>query len=551
MRITLDSGEEYEVPNENARAAMQALDRRGLKFDATEALGDMTVGEPEVIKTPQHGASGGWEEPANDVRPWYQKLKEGAQSVGETAHDAYLGATHGATMGLADDAAGVVSPATAETWRTNEDAARQRSPTAFAAGDMATSMLMPVGRIVKGAGALAGAGNAAVNAGGQAFGRAFGDSDPEAPIKERALHALEQGEIGAATGGAVSGVMSGLGAGAKAVGNYLDDKSVQARSAAVGATGADLRKLAERRGLDYATGEVGRMPEELGVTNKLWPISTAGYEKRLGARAGQANNQIDRSIADAEKQNVGAIAKQQSRKNILNELATKETAARAGVAGDRESRAAALGSVREGIAQQRLNTPTQLRAQKSALDRLTYPDAVKGSPESTMGEAHAAGGHAIRNELRGVMSYARDDTNQAFTRGNEDYSRAALLHELAQKKAATQYAGGGMAGNIGAGAVGAAVGFGVGGPGGIIPGASLGMARPAYAAAQQFGPDLGANLARLGSNASESAGRLATATGSPESATGLARLGMMWSDLSSGDAAQAYEEERKQRREGR
>src|ERR1700755_1402801 len=70
-----------------------------------------------------------------------------------TAYDAIGGALHGASSGLGDDALDILGMDGADT-RKLWDVSRERSPTAFAVGDMAGSVLSPIGKAVRGIKAL-------------------------------------------------------------------------------------------------------------------------------------------------------------------------------------------------------------------------------------------------------------------------------------------------------------------------------------------------------------------------------------------------------------
>lgn len=500
FRITLDNGEEYEVPEENAHEAMKALDRRGLKFDATEALGEMTVGEPEVIKSSPKtgsGASGSWDAPDPLVqfgRDAQEYLRPGAK----TAYDAVGGALHGASGGLGDEVLGLLSPELGQQAKQQMAASQQRSPTAFAVGDVAGSVAMPQARVMKGAGMVPAIANQAATGGMQGAMRGYGDSEGDAG--DRALAAFAEGGQGAALGGGIAGAVGGLGKAAGALAPQLGAAADKARTAAFGASGADLRKLADSRGLEFAEGNIARQGEALGVSNKLMPVSTSEYAKRFAGKQEEASQSIAQSLQDAEAQGVkgpGFISEQP----IVDALRAKEAAALRSPYGDRQAQASAFGQVGDAAAGQSISTPTQLRGMKSGYDQRAYPNQLQGSSESFMGQAHKTAGDAARGQLREAMSYALPETEQAFAKGNQQYGTAAVLEETARNKAAQQYSGGGMLGNLGAGAIGAGVGATFGGAEGAISGAALGFARPALSAAQQYGPDLGANLGRLGERA--------------------------------------------------
>lgn len=226
LRIRLTTGEEYEVPEENGKAAFMALSKRGLKFTAQQARGDMTVGEPEVIKS---GGRGVVELPEQVITAGARDVVELPEQVitprtrlsepAETAWDALGGFLHGASGGLGDDALDAIGKRgdiAREQWAQSQ----ARSPTGFAVGDVVGSMAMPLGRVTKAAGVIPKLANAAYQGGVQAAMRGYGESEHEEPML-RAWDALAAGAKGAAESAMISGGLTAAGAAARGVGRAI------------------------------------------------------------------------------------------------------------------------------------------------------------------------------------------------------------------------------------------------------------------------------------------------------------------------------------------
>lgn len=518
MRITLATGEEYEVPEDRAMRVMQALDRKQVKFDAVKATGDMTVGEPEVIKSTQP--------PPDDDAPPLERWGRAISAQSQPAMDEFKSKVSGLGDTLGDAAASFNGGWTAkldqslpfgigDAIREDRELAAKRSPVVSGAMDVAGAVASPINKV---AGLAKGAPIAgqALSGFAQGAGRGYSDAPEDATLPEKAWAALAQGGRSAAAGGLLAGAAQGVSATSNAASRGLGSLSDKARVAAIGASGADLRKLADSRGLDYVENNVGREPERLGVTNAFFPQSASTYARKLGDRAQQADAQIGQSLDDAQSQGVGDIVRDRSRGAILDSLDERAGLAARANTGQSEATRGAFDRVRSDVAAREIETPVQLRALKSDLDRQAFPNALQGSSESLLGQANRGAGSAVRSELRDVMGYALPETEQAFAQGNRDYGSAATLGELAQARGATDYAGGGLLGNVGRGIAGAATGamggaaFGSPGTGAAL-GASYAMAQPAKALGAKYGADFGANLGRLGEGAFGSLGGKASA----------------------------------------
>ena len=437
--------------------------------------------------------------------PWYTRALQ-------TAQDATSGLTHGLTMHNDANLYDLVSRGAGDQVRARNAEAAARSPYAFGIADTVGGFLPGLvgGAALRAGSAMEAVGGAIGQGTVQGALQGFGDSNPDAPPGERALDAVKKANAGGTSAGITAGVLTGVGE----LGDAMGDAATRARASAIGANGVDLRKLAADRGLDFATDQLGRLPEDMGVTNRIVPQSAADYARRIGGNDGQGamigdtGARIGQSLRDAEAQGVGAYIDPMS---MDAAMVARSRAAANGPGGDAPAESAALDAVREGMrrqygyaAQQRgagLKTPTDLRELKTAFTDRAYPDAISGSSESLMGKAHTAGADVVRAHLDDVMSHASPQTYSDFQQGNADYGKLKLMDALARKRAAQQYAGGGMLGNVGAGVVGAGTGYLFGGAPGAAAGAGVGLLRPAYHAAQAYGPDLGANLGRIGESA--------------------------------------------------
>lgn len=537
-KFLLENGLTADVPEDKVDVWMQRMDKRGIHFESAQNAGEPEASQvdPEFLKyqapgpvqLPEmtitgerpgileqflgmagRGRAAAGSNPATDAPEGLTPADRSQMNagIGETAYDMTLAANRGLTHGLSSKAFGDDEA---------QAAARSRSPMAYGLTEQAARIPGDIA-MTAATGPYAPA----------AIGAVDGYADSRGDVLDQLVDTAKGGAIGAGAGLA-GGAINKLGQGAGAAEQALMGAARKARTAAVGATGADLKKLAQSRGLDYVEGDLGDLPTQLGVTNRLLPQSPSQYAQRFGDRAAQANEQIGQSISDAEAQGLdrGFVSKAP----IDEALQRAQGAAAHGPLGDRASAANAFGSVRGALEDQTVNTPSQLRNLKSTYDSAAYPNQLQGSSESFMGQAHKTAADAARGQLRDVMGYALPETEQAFTQGNADYGSSKVLEELARNRGAQQYAGGGLAGNLGAGAIGAGVGATFGGTAGAVSGAALGFARPALAAAQQYGPDLGANLATLGS---QGAGRMANAV---PGARGFANMPMGQTGAATGGA---------------
>lgn len=264
--------------------------------------------------------------------------------------------------------------------------------------------------------------------------------DPEEGVAQAAVRAMPGAVLGAGIGGgaAAVGKLSG------AIGEGLDWLSDKARGAVFGNAGA-YNRLAQKQGLG-AVQNLGSLPEELGVTNRWIPQDAAKYTERLigtgeniGGRAAEFGQGVRGAVEQADQQLAPGFVDKAA---IVDQLRNQQAAAASSGAGDAAAEAGALDSVATGMGNRTLNTPSDLWRTKTFYDQRAYPDAVGGTPESFMGQAHAAAGNAARGQLRDIMQYTLPETEQAFTQNSQNYGNALTLGKLARAKAAAQDAGG-------------------------------------------------------------------------------------------------------------
>jgi hypothetical protein len=399
--------------------------------DADERGRSVPFVEPDPNIPPQ---------PMPQEQPWYANLLapfSGALPGGAITHASQNPGLNAGVQGLAHGlTAGVDQniPGYGDFARQERQGAAAESPRAYRAGDVAGAVLSPLnfGRGYQGA-----VGNAAV----QGAARSFSDANPDIPFSDRAEAAAHAGadSAGAAAVIGAGAQLAGSGASVAARGaGWLADKA----RAAIFGNAAAFNRIAENQGLERMQ-QIGQLPEQLGVTNRIVPQDAATYADRLigsgrqiTGRAGEAGAQVRDAITEAETNQLapGFVDKPA----LIAQLQARQTAAANSGAGDAAAEAGAYGAVAQGMGNRTINTPSDLWRTKSFYDQRAYPDAVGGSPESFMGQAHQAAGNAARGQLRSIMSHALPETEQAYVQGSKDYGAAVTLGQLARQKAAQQ-----------------------------------------------------------------------------------------------------------------
>lgn len=182
----------------------------------------------------------------------------------ETAQDAALGAAHGASFGFDDDVLSLLaSEDTTNKYRLAGQQARDRSPWAYGAGDIAGSLTSPIGKI----GAL---GKLGVIGRGVTEGmleggvRAYGDADKNAGIGDQLWDTAKGATLGAGIGGGVSAIGKGISEIGSNAAEWLGNKASINRVAATGVYGAGLKRQMQNHG-EEAILQLGRDIEAKGL----------------------------------------------------------------------------------------------------------------------------------------------------------------------------------------------------------------------------------------------------------------------------------------------
>ena len=497
--LETDEDEDDNAPPEPAQspfrqrldAALTAVEPRESKvitLDPVKIEGDVRADEPELSP--------------------FDKALRGLRSAGDTAIDAYRGATHGVTMGLADDLVGAVSPQTANEMRAADDFASKRSPTAYALSrDVAGYLPM----------FLTGGSSAATQLAApvaQAGAEKFGNSDPNAPLAQRALDAYKSMGVASLLGGATHGVLNGLGAGASGLGDSVESAGVKARGAAYGLGKDEIAEQAKRMGTrdqDAALRALVAEGEKLSPPNAVWGKGAQTYSNDFAQGAKDINRGIDRSLEDASR--AGAQLPPDIRGDVSAAL-YQQNLAKQRTPQWREAPALA-DEARAVWRQPNPTTPDAVRALKQAYDANAF-GAQGGTPESYAELASKAAADQYRGILENYAAQGGPEIAGRYAAGNAEYPMAASLAQSAGDRANQAASSGGWLPPAVGSALGGAAGWlGGGGPVGAALGASAGAmgGRQAGSALGQYGADFAANMAQPVSQLFTGVGQFSTALG--------------------------------------
>lgn len=309
-RIKLDDGRQIDVPEENAQALMEDLDKAGLAFSSdgepppsaaesdppslsAPGVSEAPLGPPrregEGFSAPEGGSAwgrfadaalAGAELMAPGLKYGIAAAKDPVGAI-KTGYDAVGGALHGASSGLGDDALDALPGAMGDEARAQWAQSQQRSPTAFAIGDTAGSFLSPINKVGRALGLVDDVPKAAsvaqkalgfgknvlgqgVEGGIQGAARTVGDADEGANTGETALRALAQGGEDFLQGGVGAALLSGAGRVSDAAVSSLHKRANMNRAASAGFYGSTLERLGDNKGDDYVA-DMGRRMEEEGL----------------------------------------------------------------------------------------------------------------------------------------------------------------------------------------------------------------------------------------------------------------------------------------------
>lgn len=363
------------------------------------------------------------------------------------AKDTVSGLTHGMSAGLGDDLYDALGMRGAgDAVRSEQDAARQRSPYLYAGGDTVGSIMNPVvravgaaaGPIASNVGALGKAAYAAgrgILEGGAAGGlRGYGDSDPDAEQKQRVLESLTGMAEGAPAGMVAGGAMSLGGSAIENVPNAARGVARTMRRSQMGS--GNYRDIAQREGLDYVKNELGDLPDEIGATNKFWPQSAANMSERAGAIKNAAGaregSALTRAQSEVPPQEVNRDAIYQQLLQLEADAADDPSTFGQNMQGKYRGLSDRLAAGKD------ITTPRELHTTKRQYDKAAGydPKDVKGSETSNAAIANLGAANAARGDLDRVMSLAQPDTYNDFRQGSDMYGKAATVENMSRDRAA-------------------------------------------------------------------------------------------------------------------
>lgn len=370
--------------------------------------------------------------------------------------------------------------------RTERQAAAKDEPMRMAALDAGGAMASPIGlegRAATGLGRIAMQG---ANGAMQGAARGAGDASSDEDLKTQALKAL--------AGGAAGG---GVGATLGAAGEALGAIAPVARRFAMGGTAKDygdiVKREGTRAGIDYIEKDLGKIPEQQGLTNTLWPQSKAGLAKRAATRIEEdVGPKVGESLVRAESEiPAGAIDKQAVMGPLQREADALDNAARPG---SRQYDQTIMQAARAPF-----ETPTDVAKLKRAYEKESYAEgAIGGSRESRYATAQKSGADATRAHLSDVMNSADPVTAAQFEKASRDFADTKLVEHMAANATKYDFAAP-LAGAAGGGFLGYETGHDARS---TLEGAAGG------ALAGRYGADLTANVARLGERATPALARL-------------------------------------------
>jgi hypothetical protein len=433
VRYKLSDGRMLEVPDEDIDEFESKLNSSGLKAEAMGAsdyagaeadpqaeparavTAEMTVGEPEVIRTPQR-----------------QPLRErdALDDLADTGAGGFVaGIGHGATLGAASLAPGDLGG----NYRANDSRAREQSPYAYAAGDMLGSIVSPANKLVPGGGgAVARVAKMAGYGGVEGGVRSFADSDPS--DEDRAINALlDAGKSAGASVvlGTAAESLAGLATGAGAVRD-------RARLAAGKIGTEELDAFARQNKLDPAQARRMLVDEGERMVPPNWaePRNANEIYNQYKGPAGKYNSQIQDSI-DAAR-NAGAQMPPNVNAGIAKQLyGQADDAVQLAGGGNAAMQRPYMGAAEQVQQSAPVLTPEGLRTAKTAYNKNAYGGAA-GTPESNAGIANRAAASAYGDQLEQYVGQGGPQAAADFAEGNRGYNVASTWRDAAYNNALKQ-----------------------------------------------------------------------------------------------------------------
>lgn len=286
----LAAGGYADVPDDQVQSWMQEMDHNGVQFESAQVSPEMTVGDPEVLKTPQqHGASGNWgpDEEMSFMDRFANGAKGYAQDFGKAGAGLVRGLNQSLYQGGADEVAAGARAAGGENFgsalkdeQAQRDQAWNDTPITYGAGralGYVPGMMM--GGLSAGGRVAAAVGKPLAEAGGR-LAQGVGMS---------ALNGFlsDDGDVGqranAATRDAAVALPFGLaGEAAQAVGPALDRGGIAMRAANARDGAGSLNAIRQNQGLEHMQSGVDQDFADLGLASNLLPQSAYGVAKKLG-----------------------------------------------------------------------------------------------------------------------------------------------------------------------------------------------------------------------------------------------------------------------------
>jgi hypothetical protein len=487
----LANGGYADVPEDKMDEWMRRMDKRGIKFTTDDA----PAGDPD------EPGFNPWKGP--DQIPISDADREDVNgSFRRDLTDAGRGFTQGALAGGADELVGALRGSDQRDIARAQDAVSQeRSPWLY-----------------RGAQAIGGlpAALAAGARGAVPYGMLNGMLGGNARNSDELVDS-------AAAGGATAAALHGLGEGVGAAGRLaqgasgmLGNVANEARNAAFGGTQGDFQKAARLKGLDYVENDLPQAAERLGLTNRLIPQSPSQYARRAdamktteGAAEGAALTEAGENVATytpvdelaAGLRRRGAGARDSTLEGVAEESRMRDMAdlllSERGMPGLKRAPEldpmdmlygggpevtdpgpAFLPTGRTAPGSAGMMSPAELNAQKSAYYDRGYKQQGQSDATSQLGAStNRMAGAEAREQLLAALSHAPEGVKSRYEQAAQNYGELATIGDMARNRAAANQASSQGQGFFGT------------------------LTQPATRALKNYGPDMAANMAALGRDA--------------------------------------------------
>lgn len=252
------------------------------------------------------------------------------------------------------------------------------------------------------------------------------------------------------------------------------------RTRQLGPTTEAVKNLEAKYGSDYVPANLGKVADELGLTNYILPQSVASLRDRAAQAASAFGKQQDAALAARDAEIAAQLppgVKQDWGQQIAGDMFNRANAAAVGPLGDAEARAAAMAAVGRGAARSGADDLQKLRQLKTTYENQRYEGATGGTDESRMGTGHGLAADEARQYLDNAMSGAQQDgIYRDFVNAKEGFSQAKTVEELAREQNARILSGNASGGGMGAaarGMIGQALGGPVGAAAGVLAGGRM------------------------------------------------------------------------------